>query len=95
MTAWISWLHNAVVLASFSVALFNASKDDTAKRFAYVYALISVGVLVKKRFSFAVSALLIWITDIWICAIPIPYNDDSPQRSRALWYEMLCCFLSC
>jgi len=49
MTAWISWLSNAVILASFSVALFNASKDEIAKRFAYVYALISVGVLVIKK----------------------------------------------
>ncbi|KAF8338423.1 hypothetical protein F5887DRAFT_1077927 [Amanita rubescens] len=43
---WISWLSNSVILASFSVALFNASKDEIAKRFAYVYALISVGVLI-------------------------------------------------
>jgi len=35
-----------VILASFSVALFNASTDEIAKRFAYVYALISVGVLI-------------------------------------------------
>ena len=54
MTAWIAWLSNSVILASFSVALFNASKDEIAKRFAYVYALISVGVLVKKKVFFCV-----------------------------------------
>ena len=45
--AWVSWLSNAILLASLSVALFNASKDDIAKRFAYIYALISIGVLVS------------------------------------------------
>ncbi|KAK2460274.1 hypothetical protein APHAL10511_007663 [Amanita phalloides] len=43
---WVSWLNNAVMLASLSVALFNASKDDIARRFAYVYALISIAVLI-------------------------------------------------
>ncbi|PFH47848.1 hypothetical protein AMATHDRAFT_151152 [Amanita thiersii Skay4041] len=43
---WISWLNNAILLSAFSLALFNASKDEIAKRFAYTYALISLGTLV-------------------------------------------------
>ncbi|KAF8626121.1 hypothetical protein AX17_006616 [Amanita inopinata Kibby_2008] len=42
---WIAWLNNAVLLATLSVALFNASKDEISRRFAYTYALISIGVL--------------------------------------------------
>ena len=45
--AWISWLNMAVLLGTLSLALFNASKDKTARIFAYVYALISIGVLVS------------------------------------------------
>jgi hypothetical protein len=47
--AWISWLNIAVLLATLSLALFNASKDQIAQNFAYTYALISVGVLVRKN----------------------------------------------
>ncbi|KAL1753057.1 hypothetical protein FB107DRAFT_218643 [Schizophyllum commune] len=43
---WISWLNMAVLLGTLSLALFNASKDKTARIFAYVYALISIGVLI-------------------------------------------------
>ncbi|RXW15288.1 hypothetical protein EST38_g10563 [Candolleomyces aberdarensis] len=43
---WIAWLNQAMILAALSVALFNGSKDEIAKSFAYVYALISVCTLV-------------------------------------------------
>ncbi|KAM6490586.1 hypothetical protein JOM56_013929 [Amanita muscaria] len=43
---WISWMTNAVLLATLSLALFNASKDEVAKRFAYTYALISIGIMI-------------------------------------------------
>jgi uncharacterized membrane protein YidH (DUF202 family) len=43
---WISWLSNGILLATLSVALFNASKDEVGKRFAYTYALISVGIVI-------------------------------------------------
>lgn len=45
--AWISWLNLAVLLGTLALALFNASKDIVAQRFAYTYALISIGVLVN------------------------------------------------
>ncbi|KAH8117788.1 hypothetical protein DFH11DRAFT_1723811 [Phellopilus nigrolimitatus] len=43
---WISYLNIGVLLGTLALALFNASEDSVARKFAYVYALISVGVLV-------------------------------------------------
>ena len=45
--AWISYLNIAVLIATLALALFNASKDQIARDFAYTYAAISVGVLVR------------------------------------------------
>jgi hypothetical protein len=45
--AWISWLNVSIILATLSLGLFNASKDDIARNFAYVYAFISVAILVS------------------------------------------------
>ena len=46
--AWISWLNVSILLATLSLGLFNASKDDIARKFAYVYAFISVAILVSR-----------------------------------------------
>ncbi|KAF9472862.1 hypothetical protein BDN70DRAFT_886471 [Pholiota conissans] len=43
---WISWLSISVLMAALSLGLFNASRDDVARRFAYVYAGISICVLI-------------------------------------------------
>jgi len=43
---WISWLNLSVLLGTLALALFNASRDVVARNFAYIYALISIGVLV-------------------------------------------------
>nr|GAT57368.1 predicted protein [Mycena chlorophos] len=43
---WVAWLNVAVLLGTLALALFNASKDPIARAFAYVYAIISVGVLI-------------------------------------------------
>ncbi|KAJ4477386.1 hypothetical protein J3R30DRAFT_3290953 [Lentinula aciculospora] len=43
---WVSWLNLAVLLGTLALALFNASKDTVARKFAYTYAVISVGVLI-------------------------------------------------
>lgn len=43
---WISWLNVSILLATLSLGLFNSSKDDIARNFAYVYAFISVAILV-------------------------------------------------
>ena len=46
--AWISWLNVSILLATLSLGLFNASKDDIARKFSYVYAFISVATLVSR-----------------------------------------------
>ncbi|KIJ98173.1 hypothetical protein K443DRAFT_680965 [Laccaria amethystina LaAM-08-1] len=43
---WVSWLNISVLLAALALGLFNASKDDIARRMAYVYAVISICVLI-------------------------------------------------
>ncbi|KAI0067257.1 hypothetical protein BV25DRAFT_1819570 [Artomyces pyxidatus] len=43
---WVSYLNMSILIGTLSVALFNASKDQIAKNFAYVYAIISVGIMV-------------------------------------------------
>jgi len=37
----------SVLVGTLSVALFNASKDSIARNFAYLYAVISIGILVR------------------------------------------------
>ncbi|PPQ86083.1 hypothetical protein CVT25_003148 [Psilocybe cyanescens] len=43
---WISWLGISILMAALSLGLFNASKDEIARRFSYFYAFVSVCVLV-------------------------------------------------
>ncbi|KAF7336781.1 Vacuole non-autophagic-related protein [Mycena venus] len=43
---WVAWLNIAVLIGTLALALFNASKDQIARNFAYLYALISVGVMI-------------------------------------------------
>ncbi|KAG8213091.1 hypothetical protein J3R82DRAFT_11487 [Butyriboletus roseoflavus] len=43
---WLSWLNAAILIGTFAVALFNASRDPVARAFAYVYAALSIGVLI-------------------------------------------------
>ncbi|PPQ63938.1 hypothetical protein CVT24_009113 [Panaeolus cyanescens] len=43
---WVSWLNISILLATLALGLFNASKDDIAQTFAFVYALISVCTLI-------------------------------------------------
>jgi hypothetical protein len=45
-STWISYLNISVLISVLSLALFNGSKDAIARNFAYVYATISVGILV-------------------------------------------------
>ena len=46
--AWIAYLNMAVLIGTLALALFNASKDDISRYFAYAYAVISVGILVSR-----------------------------------------------
>ncbi|KAG6900818.1 hypothetical protein C0993_000137 [Termitomyces sp. T159_Od127] len=48
---WVSWLNISVLLGTLALALFNASKDEIATRFAYGYAFISICVLI---YAFAI-----------------------------------------
>ncbi|KAF9243467.1 hypothetical protein BU15DRAFT_72139 [Melanogaster broomeanus] len=43
---WISWLTLAVLLGTLALAMFNASHEPVARSFAYIYAGISVGVVI-------------------------------------------------
>lgn len=43
---WISYLNMSMLIGALAVALFNASKDDVARNFAYTYAAISIGIMV-------------------------------------------------
>ncbi|KAG5647007.1 hypothetical protein DXG03_001731 [Asterophora parasitica] len=49
---WVSWLNISILIGTLSIALFNASKDQVATNFAYAYALISIGVLVRRPVAF-------------------------------------------
>src|SRR6266702_1306406 len=49
VSAWVSYLNMSILIGTLAVALFNASKDPIARTFAYVYAAISVGILVCIR----------------------------------------------
>lgn len=44
--AWVSYLNMGVLLSTLSLALFNASNDAVSLIFAYIYAFISLAVLV-------------------------------------------------
>ncbi|KAI0768024.1 hypothetical protein BD413DRAFT_566187 [Trametes elegans] len=43
---WIAYLQTSVLVGTLALALFNASKDNIARNFAYAYAVLSVAVLI-------------------------------------------------
>jgi len=43
---WISYMNLSILMGTLALALFNASDDDVAKRFALFYICVSVGVLI-------------------------------------------------
>ena len=92
--AWVSYLNMSVLIGTLAVALFNASKDPVARNFAYLYAVISVGILVRIHRPFSLIAKFFvpllygafhpfirsssYPVDIWVCAVPATYHHD-PQ----------------
>jgi len=42
---WVSYLNIGVLIGTLALALFNASKDDVARNFAYFYAIVSIGIV--------------------------------------------------
>jgi hypothetical protein len=61
-SAWVSWLNISVLLAALALGLFNASKDDIARRMAYVYAVISICVLVLSSSHLVIQLLIVSIS---------------------------------
>lgn len=51
----------SVLIGTLAVALFNASKDPIARSFAYVYAVVSVGIIVCVRTFSRFSNLFLFI----------------------------------
>ncbi|KAH9945018.1 uncharacterized protein BXZ73DRAFT_86597 [Epithele typhae] len=43
---WVAYMQTAVLIGTLALALFNASKDQVSRNFAYAYAAMSVAVLV-------------------------------------------------
>ena len=48
----------SILIGTLAMALFNASKDPIARSFAYVYAVISIGILVRPQTGFFLSPLM-------------------------------------
>ena len=53
-------MNQAMVMVALSVALFNASKDEIARRFAYTYGFISVCTLVRPSPVYALPCTYFW-----------------------------------
>lgn len=85
---WIAWLNNAVLIATLALALFNASRDRIATNFAYAYALISLGVLVRPPPSCFCPYQPI-ITGVRLRPIPTSHHPHPHARSKALRYPAL------
>ena len=75
----------SILIGTLAVALFNASKDDIARNFAYLYAGISIGILVriltlmplprKKVFHLFVQSPC--LAGLCLRPVPAPYHHDS------------------
>ncbi|KAG5636397.1 hypothetical protein H0H81_008171 [Sphagnurus paluster] len=48
---WVSWLNISILIGTLALALFNSSQDKIATDFAYLYAFISVCVLVRSTLT--------------------------------------------
>ena len=86
LLAWLSWLNAAILIGTFSVALYNASRDPVARGFAYVYAALSIGVLVPLSVSSVPKPYSPrHLSDIWLLPLPVPHHHDPQTRSWPLW----------
>ncbi|KAH9950008.1 hypothetical protein B0H21DRAFT_47848 [Amylocystis lapponica] len=43
---WVSYLNTSLLVGTLALALFNSSEEQVARQFAYIYAVISIGILV-------------------------------------------------
>ena len=73
ITAWISYLQTAVLIGTLALALFNASKDQIARNFAYAYAILSIAVTVRTcRWTTSIrfiKSLISWLVQIYGYAV--------------------------
>ena len=79
--AWIAYLNMAILLGTLALALFNASEDHIARNFAYVYAVISIGVLVSLIYNFSTPLVSgtnssLALIGVWLGSLSEAYNDD-------------------
>jgi len=79
-SAWVSWLNISVLLAALALGLFNASKDDIARRMAYVYAVISMCVLVRSSSHLVFQHLIVSISR----SMATPYTNIA-----SLWFAVV------
>jgi hypothetical protein len=90
LLAWVSYINMSILIGTLAVAMFNASKDRVARNFAYVYAVISVGILVcaerSLSFFFPLALLPNLIhpfkhdrisLGVFLCVVPASYYHDS------------------
>jgi hypothetical protein len=72
---WVSWLNISVLLATLAIGLFNASKDEIARDFAYFYAFVSICTMVRlglyKNFQIVLS-----FPGLWLRSISTSHNYD-------------------
>ena len=73
IAAWISYLQTAVLIGTLALALFNASKDQIARNFAYAYAILSIAVTVRTcpwttRMRF-IKSLISWLVQVYGYAV--------------------------
>jgi hypothetical protein len=83
---WVAWLNTAVLLGTLALALFNASKDTVARNFAYVYALISIGVLVSPIDYWSTRIQLPYLSDLRLQPVSTTNNHDPATRSWPFRY---------
>ena len=76
-----------------AITLFNASRDPIATKFAYIYAAISIGILVSSPLTSHVRAGLTIQPPSGLRISPLSTQDnyDSTKASRKLWYASSWC----
>lgn len=79
-----------MLIGTLALALFNASEDTIAQNFAYLYALISVGVLVASFFTLCSkhnpgAHMILCYLDLWMGHISKANYNDQKTGCRTLW----------
>ena len=83
--AWVSYLNVGVLIGTLALALFNSSKDEVARNFAYFYAVVSVGILVSRSVCLSCYVGPTGLLGLWLDRVPAPHQHDSQAGSWSLW----------